>query len=227
MRQLPFDAVIFDHDGTLIDTETPDYRACTMLCEEIGLTLTLERWAEMIVGRQYGYDLLFEELIHEKRNGLTTAGLWQRLRELWQVTLENVELMPGVTTLLPLLQQAGYPLAVATAADRAWVTRWLARFELASYFKVVANRDDVANNKPAPDVYLFAAAQLGVSPGRCLVFEDSVAGLQAAKAAGMVVVAVPTEVTRSLNFSAADATVDGLHRVTPAWINDLSKKLRP
>lgn len=225
MYQLPFDAVIFDHDGTLIDTETPDYRACTMLCEEIGLTLTLERWAEMIVGRQYGYELLFEELVLEKRNGLTTADLWQRLRELWQITLENVELMPGVTTVLPLLKQAGYPLAVATASDRAWVTRWLARFELASYFKVVANRDDVANNKPAPDVYLFAAAQLGVSPGRCLVFEDSVAGLQAAKAAGMVAVAVPTEVTASLDFSAADATVDSLYRVTPAWIEDLSKKL--
>lgn len=225
MHHLPFDAIIFDHDGTLIDTETPDYRACTMLCEEIGQTVTLERWAEMIVGRQYGYEQLFEELICRNGNGLTRETLWRRLRELWQITLQNVELMPGVLSLLPLLQQTGYPLAVATAADRAWVTRWLAEFQLTSYFRVVANRDDVTNNKPAPDVYLFAADRLGVSPARCLVFEDSLAGLQAARAAGMVVVAVPTPITSSLNFSSAHATITGLDQVTITWLEELAKKI--
>lgn len=222
MTILPFDAVIFDHDGTLIDTETPDFRAWEMLYQEYGATITLERWANVAVGHMNGYDTLFGDLITHHGNGLTPQILRKRLEALWPVTLESVALMPGVATLLPQLQAAGYPLAVATASDRAWVTRWLTRFDLTPYFKVVANGDDVANNKPAPDVYLFAAEQLGVAPERCLVFEDSLAGLTAAKAARMTVVAVPSHVTQSLDFSQADAIVLSLAQVTLDWLEQLN-----
>ena len=98
------------------------------------------------------------------------------------------------------------------------------KFELLPYFHVVATSDDVANNKPAPDVYRFAAQQLGVQPERCLVFEDSVAGMQSAKAAGMTVIAVPNHVTKTLNFSQADGIIDGLQHVSPEWIESFGQR---
>ena len=90
------------------------------------------------------------------------------------------------------------------------------------YFQAIATGDDVARNKPAPDVYLFAAAQLGVKPERCLVFEDSIPGLTAAKMAGMTVVAIPTPHTRTMDYSQADAVIASLETITPQWIETLN-----
>ena len=227
MDKYAFEAIIFDHDGTLVDTESADFRAYQMLYTEFGATLNLEYWAATIVGRMNGYDDLFAELARQSNNGVTAAGLWRRIRELWLVTLEDVELMPGVTTLLPTLQAAGYPLAVATASDQDWTRRWLTRFELLPYFQTIATRNEVVHNKPAPDVYLLAAAQLGVDPGRCLVFEDSLAGVQSATAAGMTVVAVPNHLTRVLDFSQAHAMLNSLEEVTLDWLEALALTKRP
>jgi len=225
MTHRPFDAIIFDHDGTLIDTETADYKACQLLCEEVGVSLAQEFWAEKILGRMDGYEALFEEVIRLQYRDFDRAKMWQRLRELWQVTRDNISLMPGVTTLLPPLQAEGYPMGVATASDHQWAERWLSHFNLQDYFQVVATSSDVPNNKPAPDVYLFAAAQLGVPPERCLVFEDSLAGTQAAKTAGMKVIAVLNHGNRALAFSAADVIIDGLESVSLAQIEQWGQVL--
>ena len=122
---------------------------------------------------------------------------------------------------MPILHTAGYPLAIATASDRAWADRWLTHFGLGSYFQAIATGDNIVNNKPAPDIYLFAAAQLGVQPKACLVFEDSQAGTRSAKAAGMTVVAVPSPITQSLDFSQADEIIFGLQNVSVEWIEAL------
>jgi HAD superfamily hydrolase (TIGR01509 family) len=224
MTKLPFEAIIFDHDGTLIDTERADLEACQRLYQECGVEISIEYWAEHIVGHMGGYELILTELTQRNGHGATRDSLWQRFKELWAITLENVELMPGVASLVSSLHAAGYPLAIATASDRAWTTRWLTRFNLWPYFQVIATGDDVVNNKPAPDVYLFAAAQLGVEPERCLVFEDSLAGLKAAKAAGMTVVAVPSPLTQTLDFSQADGIVAGLDKVTIEWVHTLNRQ---
>jgi HAD superfamily hydrolase (TIGR01509 family) len=227
MTKLPFEAIIFDHDGTLIDTERADLEACQRLYQECGAEISIEYWAEHIVGHMDGYELILTELIQKNGHGATRDSLWQRLRELWSIALENIELMPGVTNLVPSLHAAGYPLAVATASDRAWARRWLTHFNLWPYFQVIATSDDVVNNKPAPDVYLFAAAQLGVEPAHCLVFEDSLAGLRAAKAAGMTVVAVPSPLTQTLDFSQADGLVAGLDKVTNEWVHTFNLQRSP
>ncbi|MDX1522885.1 MAG: HAD family phosphatase [Anaerolineae bacterium] len=221
MKHLPFDAIIFDHDGTLVDTETPDFRAWQTLYKEHGTIITLDHWANVAVGHMNGYAYLFDDLIKKSNNGTNQADLQRRLRELWDITLLDTQLLPGVELLLRELRAHEYRLAVATAADLTWVTRWLTKFNLLSYFETVANRDDVVNNKPAPDVYLLAAERLGVRPERCLVFEDSVAGVQAAKAAGMTVVAVPNQVTKTLDFHQADLIISSLEDVTITWIESL------
>jgi HAD superfamily hydrolase (TIGR01509 family) len=224
MKTLPFEAIIFDHDGTLIDTETADFEACDLLYKELGLTLSIEHWADVVVGRYGGYNTLFDELIlSNQANGHTHITLRDRLKQLWPQTLVNVRLMPGVEPLLSQLHNQGYALAVATASDSNWAQRWLTQFNLLSYFDTIATSSHVSHNKPAPDVYLYAAAQLGVDPARCLVFEDSLAGTQAAKAAGMRVVAVPSQITQSLDFSEADDIISGLDQISLHWIETLSQ----
>jgi HAD superfamily hydrolase (TIGR01509 family) len=223
MLKRPFEAIIFDHDGTLIDTETADYKACQLLCQEIGVSLAQEFWAERMLGRMDGYETLFVELIQIQNRDFNRTKMWNRLKELWQITRENIGLMPGVSTLLHQLQTGGYPMGVATASDRAWADRWLTHFNLRAYFQVVATSNDIINNKPAPDVYLFAASRLGVPPEHCLVFEDSLAGTQAAKAAGMRVIAVFNHANRGLNFSDADGVIESLGDVMLPLVEQWAK----
>lgn len=224
MTAKPFAAIIFDHDGTLVDTERPDFEACRQMCHELQISLTKEVWAAKVLGRMQGYNDLYAEIIQPNAPHFSIDQMWGRLHQLWPLTLEQTQLMPGVTELLPQLQALGYVMGVATAADRDWANRWLGQFNLLPYFQVIASSSDVVNNKPAPDVYLHAAAKLGVAPEQCLVFEDSLAGATAAKAAGMTVVAVPIPGTNQ-DFGLADAQINSLQVVSPAWINSLGGKI--
>lgn len=226
MKARSFDAIIFDHDGTLVDTENPDYEACRIMCQELGITLSMEDWAHIVVGRMDGYNSLFDEVIQPHiNNGFTQENMWERLRELWPITLQNTGLMPGANSLLTQLHVQNHTMAVATAADRNWAIRWLTNFNLLPYFQAISTGQDVKNNKPAPDVYLHAAQQLGVNPQRCLVFEDSLVGVHSAKSAGMTVIAVPGHVTKSLDFSHADGTIEGLDKINPQWIDDFGQQI--
>jgi HAD superfamily hydrolase (TIGR01509 family) len=217
ITKLSFDAIIFDHDGTLVDTERADLETCRLLYQEYGRDFSEDYWANYIVGYMGGYDVVLDDLTQNGQRPIREA-IWQRFKQLWDITSQDVELMPGVMDLLPQLHGHGYPMAVATASDREWVNRWFTRFELWPYFRAVATSDDIVHNKPAPDVYLFAAAQLGVEPERCLVFEDSIPGLTSAKAAGMTVVAVPTPHTRAMDYSQADIVIESLESITAAWL---------
>lgn len=218
-KNLPFDAVIFDLDGTLIDTETPDYEASRRLYEAHGAALSPDEWASKTVGIRGSYRVTLVDLA--ELTGHSVHELEPQLRQFWQATLYEVKLMPGVHRLLAELTEAGYPLGLATASDRRWIKRWFTHFELDRYFAVTSSGVEVAHNKPAPDVYLQAAARLGVQPERCLVFEDSEVGVQAAKAAGMTVVAVPSHITKTLDFSLADRIINSLDVVRAATLADL------
>ena len=136
MSRRHFEAIIFDLDGTLIDTETADFEACRLLYAELGVSLSLEYWAAKIVGITNGYDELFEELIDGDHHSLSREVLWQRIHQLWSLTLQNMTLMPGAEKLLSCLQAAAYPLGLATASDVAWVNRWLSHFKLTQNYGV-------------------------------------------------------------------------------------------
>jgi HAD superfamily hydrolase (TIGR01509 family) len=222
MTTSPFETIIFDLDGTLIDTESADLRACQLIYQEHGATISPEYWAKHIVGYKDSAELVVADLLQRNGHGLSAPVLRQRFRELWSNQLDRVELLPGVPELLLALQAFGVPLALATASDRTWTQRWLSHFNLSGYFQAIATCEDVVCNKPAPDVYLFAAARIGVLPARCLVFEDSLPGLAAAKSAGMTAVAVRHQATQYIEFSQADWVINSLGSVTVEWIQNLN-----
>lgn len=206
---------IFDCDGLLADTETPDFEAWRTIYDAHGLTLDVRDWAQLI-GVAKGHELADWHAALAKVVGETydrDAVQAQRVAH-YRAAIEALTPMPGVLALLGALEEADIPCAVASNSERTWVERVLAITGLAGRFAVVATADEVANPKPAPDVYLLAARRLNVLPQECAAFEDSPRGLASAHAAGMVTVAVPTALTRHLDWSQAHVLVRTLEDVT-------------
>ena len=198
-------ALVFDFDGTILDTEKAEFLRWQALYRQHGLTLELAEWQQGI-GTWGGYDpwLALPEAVRSDRERIAA-----RLREEVVAAIRDQDLRPGVRGVLDEAREAGYLLAVATSSDREWVEEWLGRHDLADYFPVMATRDDVARVKPNPELYSLATQRLGVRPEEALAIEDSLNGATAAVAAGLAVVVVPNEVTAGQPFPPEWPTLDG------------------
>ncbi|MCF7731944.1 MAG: HAD family phosphatase [Akkermansiaceae bacterium] len=200
---MKFPAILFDFDGVLVDTEWAIYRSWLRVFEANGHDLPLEIYTRCI-----GSDFAtWSPKTHLE--DLTGSGFdWHDLdaRRQTEITGELTDAgpMPGAVELLDRLAASGTPCAVVSSSSHHWVDGWLGRLGLAGYFQTTVCRGDAPAIKPAPDLFLAAAARLGVEPASCLVIEDSLNGVIAARAAGMDVWAVPNRVTADLDFSAAD-----------------------
>ena len=202
-------AVLFDFDGVLVDTEWAIYQAWRRTFEAHDHELPLGIYTRCI-----GSDFAtWSPKTHlEDLTGL--AFDWHDLDSRRQIEiradLAGAGPMPGVRQLLEKLSARGLPAAVVSSSSHQWVDGWLDRLGLADHFQTTVCRGDAPRIKPAPDLFLAAAERLGVSPGKCLVIEDSHNGLTAAKVAGMRAWVVPNRVTRGLDFSAADRVFTSL-----------------
>lgn len=181
---MPFDLVIYDCDGTLIDSETLYSEVSLVLCHEIGLTQwTLEDYNAHLVGIPLvdGF-----KVIESVLGRPLPPDFESRIEDGVAARLEaELRALPGVHEALSML--AGRR-CVASSTSLAPLRRNLGLAGLLDLFDPhVFSASQVARGKPAPDVFLFAAAQMGAEPARCLVLEDSVPGVQAARAAGMQV----------------------------------------
>ncbi len=213
-QNLPTLGAIFDCDGLLADTETPDYDAWRKIYEEQGLHFPIEAWAHT-VGAAKGQSLnnWHAPLADAAGPGYDPEAVDARRRALYQAAIGRLTPMPGVLALLDALNEAGIPCAVASNSDREWVDRVLDITGLTARFRAIATADEVEHPKPAPDVYLLAASRLGVPPGRCAAFEDSPRGLAAAHAAGLFTIAVPTALTKHFAFEQAHHLVESLEKL--------------
>jgi HAD superfamily hydrolase (TIGR01509 family) len=202
-------AVLFDFDGVLVDTEWAIYSAWHDLFRAHGHPLPLE-----LYNRCIGSDFAtWSPKTHLEE--LTGAAFdWHQLdalrQDLIEAELKDAGPMAGVLDLLAALQHAGIPRAVVSSSSHRWVDGWLEKLGLSAHFTTVVCRGDAPRIKPAPDLYQEAARRLALDPATCLVIEDSLNGVRAAKAAGMPVFAVPNRVTACLDFSLADATLETL-----------------
>lgn len=185
MRQ--FDLVIFDCDGVLVDSERIANREFALLLGELGLHFSLQEMFETFVGNSMPRCV---EIITERLGHAPPDDLLDRYHAVTRIALTR-ELQPvaGVRDLLDALDRHGIPYAVASNGEHAKMETTLGVTGLASRFSGRRfSSMDVARPKPAPDLFLHAARQLGVKPEQCVVIEDSPLGVQGARAAGMTVI---------------------------------------
>jgi HAD superfamily hydrolase (TIGR01509 family) len=189
MFDKPVEAVLFDMDGLLIDTEAVYVDALQAAARALDLEMPLEFCHSMVGIASHECNLMIQDFYGDGfRIEPFRAHFSDHVRQRFEA---SIPVKAGVVELLDFLTARGLPLALATSASRATAERHLGRAGLFDRFKALSTRDDVKRTKPHPDIYLEAARRLGVAPERCIAFEDSNIGLTAAHAAGTMAIMVP------------------------------------
>ncbi|MDE2745497.1 MAG: HAD family phosphatase [Chloroflexota bacterium] len=215
-------AVIFDMDGVLLDSEPLHYEAVRVLLAEHGVEFPLEDYFRYL--------------------GTTLTSTWDDLCERYPISmpfeqfearynsdvldqyLAGAPLIRGARELVVKLRDAGVPIAVASSSHRVWVDAALSGAGLREYFDHTTAGDEVSMGKPSPEIYLNAADKLGFDPAQCIAIEDAPAGVESAKAAGMKVVLVRSELTQDLNLT-SDWQVNDLTEFKLTWLSKPSADL--
>jgi HAD superfamily hydrolase (TIGR01509 family) len=214
---MPLEAVVFDFDGLIIDSEWVIYESAVAAFAAHGHALPVEVWAT-IVGTKDGEQREWERIcIEAGAAGFAYADFAAAYEAQDRSNRDALPALPGVVELASALADAGVPLAIASSSSRSWLERHLARLGLDAQFAALVGSDLVGGvGKPAPDVYLRACAELGAAPSRSVALEDSHHGVASAKSAGLAVVAVPGRVTATHDLAAADLVVATLEHLTVA-----------
>lgn len=200
---MAIEAVIFDFDGLLMDTESTSLAAWQYEYRNHGLELDLTTfWAD------HGGDVT--EQRYETLAGLVGAGFDRavsdaRRRAYRDLLHESLQLKPGIPAWLDEAAALGFRLAVASSSPTEWVHKLLAGVNSLDRFDVTAGGEEVPEPKPDPAVYLLALDRLGLDAGQAIAVEDSPHGVAAAQAAGMRCIAIPNAHTNPERFAAADA----------------------
>ncbi len=182
-------AFVFDMDGLLFDTERLSRRALHAAADELGVPLAEDAFMELIGRRMRDIQ---HRLVARVGNAEVAARLLACSERHYETLIQQgVPVKEGAAELLGWLDAQGKPIALATSTHTSKAEFKLASAGLRKHFRVVIGGEQVAQGKPAPDIYLRAMESLGMTPARCGVFEDSEPGLQAAHAAGARVVWVP------------------------------------
>ena len=204
-------AIIFDMDGVLIDSEPLHLLAYQRFLNEFGLTF-LEEDNHKFLGMK---DLDCAKYLIERHQLEISAIEFVAKKEivLHQLFIEQLPLQPGVLKTLEDTLRLKIPATIASSATMPTIELVVRLKRLGKYFHHLCSGDEVANGKPAPDVFLLAAKKLGVEPSQCLVIEDAFNGVCAAKAAGMMCIAIPCQSTRHQDFAHADLVLNSMEEV--------------
>lgn len=199
-------ALIFDFDGLIFDSETPDFVSWQETYADFGVELPRDVWNAHIGTVTFNPYLYLEELLQRP---IDRDAVWARRKARDNELLAAQTILPGVENYLAEAREMGLKIGLASSSDHSWVDDHLQRLGLFEQFEVIYCADDVGGvGKPDPAVYRAAVAALNIDPAAGLALEDSPNGVTAAKGAGLWCTAVPNQMTRDLNFDHAD------HRLT-------------
>jgi len=188
-----FDAVVFDCDGTLVDSMPAHFEAWCEALAVHGAGGIFKEDVFFAMGGRPTLDIVFA-LNNEYGLKLDPASVALAKREAFLKRLGSVRLIDEVAEFARSLR-GRVPMAIATGGTRMVIEKTLKIVGISDWFDEVVTADDVAHGKPAPDIFLMAAKRLGVAAHKCLALEDAPAGILAAQRAGMMVIAVPTPLT--------------------------------
>jgi beta-phosphoglucomutase family hydrolase len=214
--------VIFDWDGVVIDSSAEHERSWEILSEEISRPLP-----EGHFKRGFGKknEVIIPEILGWAKDPAEISKLAERKETIYRELVRDrgVQILPGARELLVALRSEKIPRAIGSSTPRQNLEAIFSATGLGEFFDAVACGDDVANGKPAPDVFLLAAQMLALAPADCLVIEDAHAGIEAAHRAGIPVLAVAT--TNSLSeLGAATGALESLAGVTPTMLREIHSR---
>lgn len=204
--------LIFDFDGLILDTETPEFRIWQDIFASYGLQLSLEIWSKQLGTSSDTFDLIVHlgKQLGREFTPEEAAQIVELKKDRISDNLFHQSPLPGVHQYFESAKRIGLRLGIATSSSLAWVSGHLSRLGLISYFECIRTADDVQQVKPHPELYQCVLQCLSLQPDEAIAFEDSPNGVTAAKAAGIFTVAVPLPLTQNLNFSHADLVLNSL-----------------
>ena len=219
-------AIIFDFDGLIIDTETPVFEAWSEIYQSHGFRLEPMVWAQCI-GRGVDsviwspYDHL-EELLGEP---IDREALLETKRRRYEELMAGSTIRPGVEHCIQEAKRLGIKLAVASSSSHEWVEGHLSKFGLLPHFDCLRCFDDVVKTKPDPELYLAALAGLEIASENAIAIEDSPNGVLAAKGADLYCIAVPNAITCYLSLEHADLQLSSLTELTLERLPHFTSKI--
>jgi len=206
MIQSRLHAVVFDLDGVIWDGEPLYHEAFNVVLAPYGTQVTDTDYRNIIgLSVEAAWEWVRQRFALTESPAFFYRGYNETVLELMK---KPAEPLPGVRDLLGHLRRRGVPVGLASASLRQWVDATLAGLGLQDAFDATVSASEVHQSKPAPDLYLTAARQLGVSPERCLAVEDTASGIAAAKAAGMLAVQIRAASTALPPLPQADFVVE-------------------
>lgn len=194
-----FEAIIFDFDGVILDSEPIHYEACCSVFNHIGLTLTYDEYTEKYIG--LSDKEMFPQLLMDKGYNFSLDEINSFINKKIETyadiinSRDQLPIISGVDQYICDVIQGTKKMAICSGSTKKEVVTVLKKLKqgkLQSYFNTIVTAEDVKFGKPSPEGYLLTAKQLGVPTNKCLVIEDSPYGVEAAKAAGMYVIAILT-----------------------------------
>ena len=220
-------AVLWDMDGTLIDSEEFHWKSWQLTLQDEGIPITREQFLSTFGQRN---DSIISLWLGSKATPERAARISESKETMYRhlVRRDGISPLPGVADWVRRLHGQGWRQAIASAAPRANIETVLEALSATHIFDAVVSAEDVHRGKPDPEVYLLAAARVGVAPVRCVVVEDAAAGIDAARAAGMRSIGVGKNskrlagadfVVRSLDLLNSDAFNTLLEQGSPAVTN--------
>lgn len=203
-------ALLFDFDGLLMDTESPEVHIWQEIYAEHGAQFPMDIWLRDVVGSTLANFDVVAHLAAVTGRSLDLPAIHERARTSRLERQSRLPAMPGVTRMLASARALGLRMAVVSSSPHWWVDRYLRQLQITDFFEFVICREDAPRLKPAPDLYLKAMHSLQLPTAECLAFEDSPNGVLAAKSAGLRVVGVPNPVTAHAGRLKADLVLSSL-----------------